>query len=70
MAVHMPRHYLECVCFSANELTNLTVRTGPWPRKESPGCKVLLDLTGQQNSSPCLIAFRERGTGRGSDLVK
>ena len=44
MVAHMPRNYLECSRFSANELTNLTVRTGPWQSKGSLGPKVPLDL--------------------------
>ena len=66
----MPRNYLECSCFSANELTNLTVRTGPWQSKGSLGPKVPLDLRGQQNYLTCLLSIRKRGTDRDSGLVK
>ena len=70
MVVHMPRNYLECSHFSANELTNLTARTGPWQSEGSLGPKVLLDLRGQQNYLTCLLSIRKRSTGRGSGLVK
>ena len=70
MVAHMPRNYLECSCFSANKLTNLTVRTGPWQSKGSLGPKVPLDLRGQQNYLTCLLSIRKRGTVRGSGLVK
>ena len=70
MVVHMPRNYLECSHFSANELTNLIARTGPWQSEGSLGPKVLLDLRGQQNYLTCLLSIRKRSTGRGSGLVK
>lgn len=37
---------LVCGCFSANELTDLTVGMGPWQNKGPLESRVLLDLRG------------------------